>query len=232
MGKQYKAIILSDNQPTENTWGDIVEQNGNLFAEVKTKHLSTFIVTSQQLNRFQDVKETAWYHDAVSYAVSKGWMNGVSSGIFEPDSSMTRAMLTTVLYRLEGKPSVSGASSYTDVTSGTWYTDAVIWASNHKIVSGYGNGLFGTNQNITREELAVMLRNYAAFKNGSAAKSNDLSVYSDTKEISPWALDAMKWANAEGLLLGRSDKTLAPKGTATRAEVATLLMRFVTSMGR
>ena len=139
---------------------------------------------------------------------------------------MTRAMLVTVLYRLEGKPAVSGANAFSDVTSGEWYTDAVIWANANGIVGGYGSDLFGTNDPITREQMAAMLLRYADYKKCDTAKTNDLAAYADADVIASYAMDAMKWANAEGLITGRTATTLAPSGTATRAEVATILMRF------
>lgn len=225
-GKRYKSILLSEHQKPEYTWSETVAQGGTLFAKLNTKHLSTFIVTKEPFTQFTDVGETAWYQDAVAFVLGRGWMDGVSSGTFAPDQSMTRAMLVTVLYRMEGKPAVTGSNPYTDVSADDWYSDAVLWATNHTIVSGYGNGRFGSDNPITREELATILRNYAKLKQYSLKNPKDLAGYQDAGQISSWAQDALGWANAEGLLAGRSEKILAPKDTATRAEVATLLMRF------
>ena len=107
-------------------------------------------------NPFIDVKTTDWFYDAVKYAVKNELFNGTSSSIFTPNDNMTRAMLVTVLYRLEGKPTVTGTNSFTDVQSGQWYTDAVTWASANKIIAGYGRGLFGTNDHVTREQMAAI----------------------------------------------------------------------------
>jgi hypothetical protein len=140
---------------------------------------------------------------------------------------MTRAMLVTVLYRLEGKPSVTGTCDFTDVKSGEWYTDAVIWASANKIVGGYGDGHFGTDDSVTREQLAVILMNYAKYKGYDVMKTADLTVYSDAASINSWATDAMKRAVTKGLVTGTTKTTLSPTGTASRAQVATILMRFI-----
>lgn len=225
-GKRYKSILLSEHQKPEYTWSETVAQGGTLVAKLNTKHLTTFVVTKEPFIAFIDVAETAWYQDAVLFVLGRGWMDGVSSGTFAPDQSMTRAMLVTVLYRMEGKPAVTGTNPYTDVLEDSWYSNAVLWATNHKIVSGYGNGRFGSDNPITREELATILRNYAKLKQYSVERSKDLAGYQDASEISSWARNALGWANAEGLLAGRSEKLLAPRDTATRAEVATLLMRF------
>ena len=140
---------------------------------------------------------------------------------------MTRAMLVTVLYRYEGSPDVMAENKFSDVATGQWYTDAIIWASESKIVEGYGDGIFGTNDSITREQVATMLKRYADWKKLGTSKTIELTSYTDAPQISSWALDAMKWANAEGLMTGRTDTTLVPNGNASRAEVATLFMRFI-----
>jgi hypothetical protein len=141
-------------------------------------------------------------------------------------------MLVTVLYRLEGSPAVAGTNGFTDVKEGRWYTDAVVWAAANKIVSGYGGGLFGPDDGVTREQLAAMLRNYAGYKKRDVSASADLSAYKDAGRISSWAEGAMKWAVAAGLIAGRSADTLAPGGGATRAEVAAMLMRFCESLAK
>jgi len=168
-----------------------------------------------------------WFYDAVKYVFETGLMNGVSATIFEPNSPMTRAMLVTVLYRYEGSPDVMAENKFSDVATGQWYTDAIIWASESKIVEGYGDGIFGTNDSITREQVATMLKRYADWKKLGTSKTIELTSYTDAPQISSWALDAMKWANAEGLMTGRTDTTLVPNGNASRAEVATLFMRFI-----
>jgi hypothetical protein len=140
---------------------------------------------------------------------------------------MSRAMLVTVLWRLEGNPAVSAAGSFADVAGNAWYANAVAWASANKIVSGYGNGLFGPNDNITREQMAAVLRGYAEFKGYDVAAADNLTAFSDAGDVSAWALTSMKWAVAEKLIGGMTATTLAPRGNATRAQVATILMRFI-----
>ena len=176
---------------------------------------------------FVDVKKSDWFYDEVQYVVSNGLFNGVGGDKFDPNGSMTRAMLVTVLYRLEGEPTVRGTSPFTDVSNNIWYTDAVIWAEDNGIVNGVGDNKFDPNSSITREQMAAVLFRYAQYKKYDTSASNGLSKYSDFSSISAYSLNALKWANAEGLITGRTTTTLAPKGTATRAEVAAILYRFV-----
>lgn len=176
---------------------------------------------------FVDVKKSDWFYDEVQYAVSNGLFNGVGNDKFDPNGSMTRAMLVTVLYRLEGEPAVRGTSPFSDVSNNIWYTDAVIWAEDNAIVNGVGDNKFDPNSSITREQMAAVLFRYAQYKKYDTSASNGLSKYSDFSSISAWSLNALKWANAESLITGRTATTLAPKGTATRAEVAAILYRFV-----
>jgi len=192
-----------------------------------TEHFSIFAIVYDDTVRFTDVSENNWYYEAVKYVSQNNIMNGTSDTIFNPSTDMTRAMLVTVLYRLEGKPNVSGTNSFTDVKDGQWYTSAIIWASENSIVSGYGGGLFGTNDSITREQMAALLYNYARYKGYNLTATSDLTAYSDTSSISNWAQTAMKWANYKGLINGVSSNKLVPAGEATRAQVATILMRFV-----
>ena len=176
---------------------------------------------------YMDVPEMAWYHDAVQWAADNGLMNGVSADIFALDAPVTRAMIVTILYRLEGEPASAGTISFDDVADGQWYTDAVIWANANGIVEGYGSGRFGPMDNITREQFAAIMYRYSEFKGCDISKKTDLSAYSDASEISDWADEAMQWANEEGLITGRTTATLAPQGETTRAEAAAILMRYV-----
>ena len=178
---------------------------------------------------FTDVAEGAWYYDAVSYAYENGLMTGTSATLFAPSTVTSRAMLATLLWRLEGEPTVTGAASFTDVAAGTWYTDAVAWAASEGGVNGVGDGsAFAPNDTITREQMAVMLYRYAQYKEydvtqgGMAARE-----YADYESISSWAVPAVEWAVNAGLISGTSAATLSPQGSATRAEIATILMRFV-----
>lgn len=175
---------------------------------------------------FSDVKTSDWFYDDVRYVCENGLMNGTGSGTFSPKATTTRGMIVTILYRLEQKPDVNGKNVFTDVRSGSYCEDAVIWATETKIVSGYGNGLFGPNDAVTREQLAVFLYRYAAYKGYDVSARASLDGFADRTQISGYAYDAMSWAYAEGLITGKSASTLAPKGEATRAEVATILMRY------
>ena len=175
---------------------------------------------------FADVASDAWYAQAVAYVYRQGLMSGTAQDRFSPDLTTNRAMLVTILYRLAGSPAVSGAAAFTDVASGDWYANGVAWASANGIVTGYGDGRFGPNDPITREQMAAILYRYAGFAGQSTAGQADLSGYTDAGRISPYAAEAMGWAVDRGLITGVSAGTLAPGGSATRAQVATILMRF------
>lgn len=176
---------------------------------------------------FTDVDKDAWYFEAVQYVYKNGLFNGTSTTTFSPDVEMSRAMLAAVLYRLAGSPAGDGkAPAFTDVVPDTWYTNAVAWANGNGIVTGYGNGLFGGTDSITREQLVVMLYRYAKFMKHDTAAAGDLSAFTDAGNASDWAVEALRWAYAEGLITGRTATTIVPQGTATRAEVAMILMRF------
>jgi len=175
---------------------------------------------------FSDIKPNDWFYSAVKYVSENGLMMGTGTN-FEPNTAINRAMLVTILYRLEGEPAVNYKNTFNDVAENQWYTDAVIWASENGIVSGYGGGLFGPTDNITREQFAAILYRYAAIKGYDTNATADVSSYTDATSISSWAVTAMKWANAEGLITGRTATTLDPSGDATRAEAAAILMRFI-----
>lgn len=174
---------------------------------------------------FKDV-QGHWAADAIQYVYAKGLMNGVGDDTFAPGQSLDRAMLVTILYRLDGSDPVTESSGFSDVGSDTWYTDAVLWAKENEIVNGYDNGTFGPEDPITREQIAAILYRYAVFKAYPTASESDLGGYTDAGEISGYAIPAMKWANAQGLITGTSATTLLPTGTASRAEAAVILMRF------
>jgi hypothetical protein len=204
------------------------------LATFTTTHLSYYVVgyTAAWINPFADVRSTDWFYDAVKYVSRNSLMNGTSLTTFEPNSNMTRAMLVTVLYRLEGSPDASGGSAFADVKDGEWYADAVAWASSNGIVSGYGGGIFGTNDSITREQLSAILHRYVQYKGCDTSKSAELTKFADAPSVSEWAADAIKWAVAEGLITGTTETTLDPKGAATRAQVAAILMRFAENIAK
>lgn len=175
---------------------------------------------------FTDIPSGAWYRDAAEYVYRKGMMAGDGSlDRFNPEGVMTRAMVVTILHRMEGEPKIQ-AAAFTDVAAGQWYTEAIAWASAGGIVSGYGSGAFGPNDPITREQLTAILYRYAAGKGYDITARADFSGYSDAGQISAYAAEPMSWANALGLITGMDDGTLAPRAGATRAQTAAILMRF------
>ena len=180
---------------------------------------------------FTDVSSNEWYYDAVKYVYDNGMMNGIDSTTFSPNNTTTRGMIVTILHRLEGEPSAA-AAGFTDVASGQWYTDAIAWAAANDIVNGYSETEFGPNDTITREQMAAILYRYASFKGYDVTATASLSDYTDAALISGYATAAMQWANAEGLITGVTNTTLNPQGNATRAEVATILMRFCETIAK
>ena len=176
---------------------------------------------------FTDVEEGAWYYDAVAYVYDKGMMTGVTDTTFEPDATTTRGMIVTMLYRLEGEPAVDNAAAFADVAAGAWYEKAVAWASQNGIVNGYGDDLFGPNDAITREQMAAILFRYAQYKGLEAVTlEENLGAFEDAGQISEYAVQAFNWVVGQGLMTGVTDTTLEPQSSATRAQVATILMRY------
>ena len=180
---------------------------------------------------FTDVSAGDWFYEAVQFVVSRGMMSGTSSSTFQPDLNLSRSMIATILWRLEGAPT-GNSTRFADVPDGQWYTEAVNWAAAHGLVNGYGNRIFGPGDAITREQMAVILYQYARFMEYDSAVPGDLSRFADGDQTSDWARDAVMWAVGNGLLSGKDSGLLDPKGTATRAEVATILMRFVENISQ
>lgn len=175
---------------------------------------------------FGDVKTADWFYNDVKYVYEKGMMAGTAADVFAPNATTTRAMIVTILYRLEGSPAVTGTSSFVDVPAGQWYTDAVNWAAANQIVKGTSATTFAPNDSITREQMAAILYRYAQYKGYDVTKNADLSGYSDNGQVSAYAKDALAWANAAKLINGVTNTTLAPQGNATRAQVSAILHRF------
>ncbi len=175
---------------------------------------------------FTDVREGDWFYDPVCYVYSQGLMTGTSATTFEPNTPLSRAMLVAVLHRLEGSPAASG-SDFTDVADGDWYAQAVNWAASVGVVNGFDDGTFQPNAAITREQMAAILRNYAAYKGLDVTATGDLSTYSDAASVSDWAKESVTWAVGEHLISGVTDDTLAPQACATRAQVAAILQRYL-----
>ena len=175
---------------------------------------------------FIDVAEGDWFYDAVVYAYQNELMDGVGGNRFAPNSETTRAQLVTILYRLEGQPAVSGDLPFTDVETGTWYTNAVLWAAQNGIVNGVTDTTFAPGDEITRQQLVTILYRYAEAKGYDVSASADLSGYPDADQVQDYAQPAMAWAVAENIIQGMEDGTLKPAGNASRAQIATILMRF------
>lgn len=224
-GTSYKVYQISADGSVNLLTGKCVSVGGKLYIRVTVSHLSTFIATRAKTMPFTDV-DGHWALEAITYAYMNGLFSGTSNSTFNPDAAMSRAMLVSVLYRMEGAPAVTQANTFGDVTVGTWYADAVSWANANGIVGGYGDRKFGPNDSVTREQMAAILYRYAKFKGYDVTKTTDLTAYADARAISDWALKALSWANAEGLITGRTATTLVPNAMASRAEVAAILMRF------
>ena len=184
------------------------------------------------LSDFTDLEMSAWYHDGIHFCLAEGLMQGVSDALFEPDSRLARGMLVQMLYNREGRPAVSGGTPFGDVQDGAWYADAVNWAVQTGVAQGYDNGNFGPDDPITREQLAALLYRYALAKGyeADAGSQAALSAYGDAGEVSGYALPAMRWACDAGIVTGVTESALEPRGTATRAQAATMFMRFLNLM--
>jgi len=229
----YVYLITQDTCFTWQTQGGIgtIDSQGRFTAGDKDAQGSIIVsagdksvtipVTVTKPQRYSDVSKDSWYYNAVEYVSEKGLMNGYNDGRFGPDDKVTRAMAVTTLYRMEGSPSHSTDGSFPDVAKDAWYYDAVQWAVEKGIVQGYG-GIFDPDGQITREQLAAMFYRYK----GSPAASGNLSGFTDRSSVSSWAADAMSWAVGNGIINGMGNNTLVPAGTATRAQLASILMRM------
>ena len=193
--------------------------------------LSSLPMTAFAASRisFKDVAANSWYHDAVRYVQENGIMSGIGNGLFSPETTLTRAQLCQIIYNMEGKPG-AGSSNFSDVGAGAWYKNAVSWSAAHDIVNGTGNGRFSPDLHITREQMVTILYRYAAYKNYNLSVPISLSDYSDANRISGWAKEALQWAVSEKVISGTTTTTISPQGTTTRAQAATMLMRFCQRM--
>lgn len=177
---------------------------------------------------FTDVKSGNWFYDAVQYAYAQGLMTGTSATTFAPNGTMNRAMIVTVLYRLEKSPAVTGASKFTDVPAGQWYSDAVAWAAANKIVNGYDETTFGPMNAVTREQMAAILFRYEQVKGlENVTLEENLNRFPDQNKISAYAIPALQWAVGQKIINGNADGTLDPTGTATRAQVAQIFTNLL-----
>jgi len=180
---------------------------------------------------FADVKKDDWHYESVKYVYENNLMQGTDNG-FEPESKMSRAMLVTVLYRMAKPEEKANNHNFADVPEGQWYSDAVAWATENNIVKGVSENKFAPDEDITREQMALIIYRYAKMLRFDVSHKADISHFSDADDVSDWALDAMKWANKAELVNGTSNTTLSPKATATRAQVAAILMRFCENIAK
>ena len=227
-GYQVGTVAVTDR------FGDAVavtEQADGTYTFVMPNGQVTVTVTFAEAPLpFHDVAEGDWFYDAVRYAYENSLMDGVGDNLFAPNSQTTRAQLVTILHRLAGEPEPGGDSGFADVETGTWYTDAVAWAAQNGIVNGVSDTEFAPGDNITREQLAVILYRYAAYQGYDVSQRADLSGFGDAESISGYAQEALSWAHAQGLVLGFEDGSLRPQGTASRAQIAAVLMRFLAAV--
>ena len=226
-GGELRSLTVTDSR------GYDVKLTYNRYQDVYTfempyRNVTVKAVFAETDLPFVDVSDWDWYSGGIRYVYENGLMNGTSSWYFRPTANTTRAMVATVLYRLEGSPRVSGGSGFTDVKSGSWYDDAVTWASRYGIIKGYGDDTFGPNDSVTREQMAAMLYRYADYCrcDMTAGRTIDLSQYRDHGDVSTYAIPALRWAIGEEIITGRTGRFLAPDGTASRAEVAVMVARF------
>ncbi|MGX8699074.1 MAG: S-layer homology domain-containing protein [bacterium] len=234
-GYEVDAVIVKDAEGkalavTKNPDGtySFIQPEGNVTIEVTFKEANPCPKDeSCPISGFTDMRPAAWYHDGVHYCLENGLMKGVGNGLFDPNGTTSRAMIVTILHRLEKEPAPSAANPFDDVAEGKWYTAAVLWAAENKIVEGYGNAKFGPGDAITREQLAVILYRYARFKGMDVSVGEDTNIlsYEDMGEWSGWAVPALQWAVGSGVIQGKDGKLVA-RGAATRAESATMLQRF------
>lgn len=231
--KTYTGPITI-NQDT--TLRAVAKGSDDVFGEVSTWKLKVSSSGSvsgggtsdkepESLLPFGDVSEKAWYYSAVEYVYEHDLMTGTSAITFEPNATLSRAMVAQILYNLEGQPTVEGESAFTD-TNTHWAATAITWAQKTGVVSGYENNTFRPNKAVTREELAQMLYNYAKYKYYDLTASGDLTAFPDGNNVQGWAETAMAWANGNRLINGFEDNTLRPGGDSTRAQAASILMNF------
>ncbi|MBQ9412825.1 MAG: S-layer homology domain-containing protein, partial [Oscillospiraceae bacterium] len=178
------------------------------------------------LGEYGDLDKDAWYRDGVAFVLRRGTMNGMADGSFGPNLPASRAMIVTMLWRMEGEPAPSGSIAFEDVQGGAWYAGAVRWAASTGLVNGYSDFLFGPDDNVSREQLAVILYRYAKYKGADVSAGASLSGYADAADVSDWAGDALRWAVSNGIINGVGNNNLSPGAEAVRAQVAAMLMRY------
>ena len=212
MTEKITSIRLIRNTTVYAGWEEIKENPGTGFE-----------------NPFTDVSESDWFFNDVKFVYQNGLMNGTSATTFSPEGTTSRGMIVTILWRMAGSPDMEDkiwGYPFADVDATAYYGTAVYWARLNGIAGGYDDATFGPNDPITREQMAAILYRYAQYKGYDVSAKADLNKFTDADEISNYALEALQWANAEGLIKGKGDGVLDPKGQATRAEAAAILTRF------
>ncbi|MBM6887881.1 S-layer homology domain-containing protein [Pseudoflavonifractor phocaeensis] len=229
VGWELDALAATDSKGKEI---DLTHKGGNEYTFKMPAGRVEIEVSFREIAvelPFTDVPEDAWYADAAAYVYEHGLMAGTSTTAFSPDATTSRSMIATILWRMAGSPVVNYAMDYTDVAQGQWYSEAIRWAASEGIMGGYGNGLFGTNDPITREQFAAMLYRFAQEQgyDVSIGENTNILSYTDVADLSEYAISAMQWAVGAGIINGTGDgSTLTPQGQATRAQAAVMLMRF------
>ena len=183
---------------------------------------------------FEDVSEDAWYYDAVYYNYSENLMKGLTDTSFGPDESLARAQFAVILHRMNGTPEVAYTEKFPDVSAGQWYTDAILWAAETKVVTGYSDtGKFGVADKINREQMAVMMYRYAGYMGYNTGNHVDFGKFKDAGSVNAFAREAMQWAVGNGIITGKDGGTIIdPQGNATRAECATIIQRFMENVAK
>lgn len=186
------------------------------------------LVEEEQMTVFEDVSEEQWFYESVNYVYEKGIMSGLTESMFGPSDKITRSQFAAILYRIEGNPDITYRELFSDVPDNTWFTDGILWAADSGIVSGYENSsLFGVNDDITREQMAVMMYRYAQYKNYDTPADGDLDQFGDSEQVSGYAEEALSWAIGAEIISGKEGGILDPQGNAIRGECAAIIMRFM-----
>ena len=229
-GWELDTLSVTDNRGTEL---DVKYEGDSMYSFKMPARRVEIQVSFREIPPeslpFTDIADNAWYADAVHYVYKHGLMAGISATTFAPDATTSRSMIATILWRMAGSPVVNYAMDYTDVAQGQWYSEAIRWAASEGIVGGYGNGLFGTNDPITREQFAAMLYRFAQEQgyDVSIGENTNILSYTDVADLSEYAISAMQWAVGAGIINGTGDgSALSPQGQATRAQAAVMLTRF------
>ena len=225
----YTATIASDGTITTLSEGrgyiEYYDKNNTLIGSTSLKVVKTELP-------FVDVSGGDWFYDSVKYTYEKGIILGTSDTTFNPNTKLTRGMLVTILHRMDGKPTPTSQNKFSDVSKSQYYYDAVIWATEKGIVHGYGDGSkFGPDDNITRQDLAVILRNFAQYKGKNVNVTSDLSKFKDGNLVSDYAKTAMQWAVGKGVITGNNNgESLTPHANSTRAEASGMIYNYCTKV--